>query len=267
MKKFITFFILINLVISPVFAREQVVIRDEAYAPEQNKKQTLNVDAVFGGPANPQNSQRANTNRPRESYYPQGQSQSEKIVRAQQKNKKEANVGANVDLGQDPMSNIENQYRRLGNIYYMKMLMKAEDELIKMQRQRVLDEKKYREETSIKSDNANFERLMGVNIPANAQPLPVISAPEVKKPEPVQQSRRNINEEPQLRVVGIQGYKGKFTAQIMNNGGLSSVSPGMDLEYGVHVLSISEDGVKVRRTRQFENGESKTEVITLPLSK
>ncbi len=270
MKKIIVFFLCACLWPLCADAKEQVTINEGAFAPEP-KKPRLNIDETLNSAAKEAERTPARpARRPRQPFTPQGQDHTEDIVQAQKENKRRIGLGEKAETApQAVTASPEEQYRRLGNLYYTKMLIQAENEIMALKRKQVLDQKKFEEEISLKSDNADFERLMGMGLPAGAQPLPVISQQPQAAPTLEAPVRRpsSPNEEPALRVVGIQGYKGKFTAQVMNNGGISNVSPGMQLEHGIQVLSISEDGVKVRRTKQLESGESQTEVITLPLSR
>ena len=99
--------------------------------------------------------------------------------------------------------------------------------------------------------------------PGKGMALPVIPSSQVPEARP---APRAENAEPPLRVVGIQGYDGVFSAQILNNGGLVSVEAGTEIEGGVHILSINESGVKVRKTVE-KDGQTKEEILTLPFSR
>ncbi len=99
--------------------------------------------------------------------------------------------------------------------------------------------------------------------PGKGMALPVIPSSQVPEARP---APRAENTEPPLRVVGIQGYDGVFSAQILNNGGLVSVEAGTEIEGGVHILSINESGVKVRKTVE-KDGQTKEEILTLPFSR
>lgn len=95
--------------------------------------------------------------------------------------------------------------------------------------------------------------------------LPVIPAAQVVQPLPPKPAIDN-NGEPSLRVVGIQGFDGVFSAQILNNGGLTSVDVGTEIDGGIKIISINETGVKVKK-KITKDGKTTEEVISLPFSK
>lgn len=169
-----------------------------------------------------------------------------------------------------PQQTVQNQEPQI-NDYQIMSNMQRELQRLKMIEQiakvQTNIQKQQAETDKVKKD-AIASDLMNMRLGPpgkGSMELPVIPASQVAAPAP-QKPATDTNGEPVLRVVGIQGFDGVFSAQILNNGGLTAVDVGTEIEGGIKVIAIDENGVKVKR-KHTRDGKTSDEIISLPFSK
>ena len=190
-----------------------------------------------------------------------------KPVAPAQQQKKDEKKDVKTDDVWGTAESARSQYRRMSQMSFSYEMMQMQQRINKLNFDMALAEHEFHKKMNEEDEMGDLNARLGP--PRGAMVLPVVNPPvETPRPAPrAEPPKKNDDSgQPLLRVVGIQGYDGRFTAQILNNGGLTSVEVGMDLDNGIKILAINDHGVKVQRTVK-DGGKEEKEVFMLPFSR
>lgn len=204
---------------------------------------------------------------PQTRQQPPQRPQAPQKPQASQPKKDEKKLDAKPDDVWGTAESARSQYRRMAQMSFNYEMMQMQQKINKLNFDMALAEHEFHKKMQADDEMSDLNARLGP--PRGAMVLPVVDPPaEAPRPVTPPKPEKKVDEtgQPLLRVLGIQGYDGRFTAQILNNGGLTSVEEGMDLDNGIKILKIDDHGVKVQRTVK-DGGKEDKEVFMLPFSR